>query len=66
MHKGHINGSKKNFQPEKIKIEVVAFVSEKKLKSHFRDPISYFEMCFYNLHVVSTFCKLGPSLTKFL
>ena len=38
MHKGHITGCKKKIQQEKIKIEGVAFISEKYLKSHFRDP----------------------------
>ena len=53
MHKGHITGRRKNFNKKKIKIEGVAFISKKYLKSHFRDPkkrffsISYFEKCFY-------------------
>ena len=52
MHKAILVAQKK-FQPEKIKIEGVAFISNKKLKSHFREPkkrffsISYFEKCFY-------------------
>ena len=53
MHTGHITGRKKIFQPEKMKIEGVAFISKKKLKSHFWDQknrffsILYFEKCFY-------------------
>ena len=44
MHKGHITGRRK-FQQEKIKIEGVAFISKKYLKSHFRDPkfFSFFQ-----------------------
>ena len=38
MHKGHITGRRKNFNQKKIKIEGVAFISKKYLKSHFRDP----------------------------
>ena len=38
MHKGHITGRRKNFNKKKIKIEGVAFISKKYLKSHFRDP----------------------------
>ena len=42
MHKGHITGHRKNFNKKKIKIEGVAFVSKKYLKSHFRDPKKLF------------------------
>ena len=38
MHKGHIIGRRKNFNQKKNKIEGVAFISKKYLKSHFRDP----------------------------
>ena len=41
MHKGHVTGRRK-FQPEKIKIEGVAIISKKYLKSHFRDPKNRF------------------------
>ena len=42
MHKGHITGHRKNFNKKKIKIECVAFISKKYLKSHFRDPKKLF------------------------
>ena len=38
MNKGHITRRRKKFQPEKIKIEGMAFISKKYLKSNFRDP----------------------------
>ena len=46
MHKGHIIGHKK-YQPEKIKIEGVAFISKKKGPKKDLFSISYFEKCFY-------------------
>ena len=56
--------AQKKFQQEKIKIEGVAFISKKNLKSHFRDPkkrffsISYFEKCFYMLSLPTANCRL--------
>ena len=64
MHKGHITGRRKNFNKKKIKIEGVAFISKKYLKSHFRDPkktfftISYFEKCFCMQSLPTANCSL--------
>ena len=49
-------GEKNQFQQEKIKIEGVAFISKKYLKSHFRDPKKRFFQ-FHILRSVST-CSL--------
>ena len=56
--------AQKKFQQEKIKIEGVAFISKKYLKSHFRDPkkaffsISYFKKCFFMQSLPTANCSL--------
>ena len=56
--------AQKKFQQEKIKIQGVAFISKKYLKSHFRDPkkrffsISYFAKCFYMQSLPTANCSL--------
>ena len=47
MHKGHITERRKNFKHKKSKLKAWHSYRKKYLKSHFRDPISYFEKCFY-------------------
>ena len=63
MHKAVVLSAEK-IQQEKIKIEGVAFISKKYLKSHFRDPkkaffsISYFEKCFCMQSLPTANCSL--------
>ena len=64
----YFDGHKKIQQ--KIKIEGVAFIFKKYLKSHFMGPkkTSFFNFIFWEvfLYAVSTYCNLNCTVTKFL
>ena len=69
MHKGHISGRRKNFNQKKSKLKVWHSYQENSLNHTSETQKSVFSNFFFwevFIYVVSTYCKLQFSLTKFL